>query len=209
MDFINFTLLLVFIPTFFFVSITPGMCMTLSLSMGMSIGLKKTFFMMAGELIGVGIVATLSVIGVATIMLKYPEFFVVLKYVGGAYLGYLGVMMWLSKGKMALNFEKNCQFDISKKSLVSQGFITAIANPKGWAFFISLLPPFIDNKLPMASQLPVLILIILVLEFSCLMIYAIGGVTLRKLLQNSSNVRMINKIAGSLMILIGIWLAMS
>ncbi|RXJ86277.1 LysE family translocator [Arcobacter sp. CECT 8985] len=209
MDFINFTLLLVFIPTFFFVSITPGMCMTLSLSMGMSIGLKKTFFMMAGELIGVGIVATLSVIGVATIMLKYPEFFVVLKYVGGAYLGYLGVMMWLSKGKMALNFEKNCQFDISKKSLVSQGFITAIANPKGWAFFISLLPPFIDNKLPMASQLPVLILIILVLEFSCLMIYAIGGVTLRKLLQNSSNVRLINKIAGSLMILIGIWLAMS
>lgn len=43
--------------------------MTLSLSMGMSIGLKKTFYMMYGELLGVGLVATSSVIGVATIML--------------------------------------------------------------------------------------------------------------------------------------------
>ncbi|MDZ7819749.1 MAG: hypothetical protein U5K55_14565 [Aliarcobacter sp.] len=39
--------------------------MTLSLSMGMSIGLKKTFYMMYGELLGVGLVATSSVIGVA------------------------------------------------------------------------------------------------------------------------------------------------
>ncbi|RXJ99200.1 threonine transporter RhtB [Arcobacter sp. CECT 8986] len=209
LDLINFTLLLVFIPTFFFVSITPGMCMTLSLSMGMSIGLKKTFFMMFGELIGVGLVATSSVIGVATIMLKYPTIFLVLKYAGGAYLIYLGVMMWLSRGKMALNLDKDCEFNISKKSLAMQGFITAIANPKGWAFFIALLPPFIDDKLPMISQLPILILMILTIEFLCLIIYASGGVTLGKLLQDSSNVRLINKIAGTLMIFIGIWLALS
>ncbi|AXX91416.1 transporter, LysE family [Malaciobacter molluscorum LMG 25693] len=209
MDLINFTLLLVFIPTFFFVSITPGMCMTLSLSMGMTIGLKKTLFMMFGELIGVGLVATCSVIGVATIMLKYPTVFFVLKYLGGAYLIYLGIMMWLSKGKMALNLKKSNEFNISKKSLAMQGFITAIANPKGWAFFISLLPPFIDKKLPMLSQLPILILMILVIEFLCLNIYATGGVTLRKLLKDSSNVRMINKIAGTLMIFIGVWLALS
>lgn len=208
MDFVNFTLLAVFIPTFFVVSITPGMCMTLSLSMGMSIGLKKTFYMMYGELIGVGLVATASVIGVATIMLKYPSIFLVLKYGGGAYLFYLGIQMWLSRGKMALSLDE-CNYNVSKKSLAIQGFITAIANPKGWAFFIALLPPFIDDKLPMTSQLIVLIFIILVLEFSCLIIYATGGKTLRKLLQNSSNVRLINKVAGTLMMGIGIWLASS
>jgi len=208
LDFVNFTLLAVFIPTFFVVSITPGMCMTLSLSMGMSIGLKKTFYMMYGELIGVGLVATSSVIGVATIMLQYPTIFLVLKYGGGAYLVYLGIQMWLSRGKMALNLEKS-DYDVSKKSLAMQGFVTAIANPKGWAFFIALLPPFIDDKLPMTSQLIVLIFMILVLEFICLVIYATGGKTLRKLLQNSSNVRLVNKVAGTLMMGIGVWLASS
>jgi threonine/homoserine/homoserine lactone efflux protein len=208
LDFVNFALLAVFIPTFFVVSITPGMCMTLSLSMGMSIGLKKTFYMMYGELLGVGLVATASVIGVATIMLKYPSIFLVLKYGGGAYLFYLGIQMWLSRGKMALSLDE-CNYNVSKKSLAIQGFVTAIANPKGWAFFIALLPPFIDEKLPMASQLTVLIFMILVLEFSCLIIYATGGKTLRKLLQNSSNVRLINKVAGTLMMGIGVWLASS
>lgn len=206
MDFINLALLAVFVPTFFVVSITPGMCMTLSLSMGMSIGLRKTLYMMYGELVGVGLVATASVIGVATIMLKYPSIFLVLKYGGGAYLFYLGIQMWLSRGKMALNLD-DCQYNISKKNLMMQGFITAIANPKGWAFFIALLPPFIDDSLPMGSQLTVLIFMILLLEFTCLIIYASGGKTLRKLLQNSSNVRLINKIAGTLMMGIGVWLA--
>ncbi len=183
--------------------------MTLALSMGMSIGLKKTFYMMYGELIGVGLVATSSVIGVATIMLKYPTIFLFLKYGGGAYLAYLGIQMWMSKGKMALTLDNSCEFNISKKSLAMQGFITAIANPKGWAFFIALLPPFIDDSLPMISQLPILILMILSLEFLCLIIYASGGSTLRKILQDSSNVRLINKIAGTLMIGIGVWLASS
>ncbi|APW64779.1 MULTISPECIES: LysE family translocator [Arcobacteraceae] len=208
MDFINLALLAVFIPTFFVVSITPGMCMTLSLSMGMSIGLKKTFYMMYGELLGVALVATSSVIGVATIMLKYPTIFLVLKYGGGAYLIYLGVQMWLSRGKMAINLDE-CNYNISKKSLAIQGFITAIANPKGWAFFIALLPPFIDDSLPMTSQLVVLIIMILLLEFLCLIIYASGGKTLRKLLQDSSNVRLVNKVAGTLMMIIGVWLASS
>jgi len=209
LDYINISILLIFIPTFFFVSITPGMCMTLSLSMGMSIGLKKTFYMMYGELVGVGIVASSSVIGVATIMLKYPTIFLVLKYAGGAYLIYLGIQMWMSKGKMALKLNNSCDFNIPKRTLAMQGFITAIANPKGWAFFIALLPPFIDKNLELAPQLSILILLILLIEFICLIIYASGGSTLRRLLQNSSNVKLINKIAGVMMIGIGVWLAWS
>jgi len=208
LDYINLSILAVFIPTFFFVSLTPGMCMTLSLSMGMSIGLKKTLFMMYGELFGVALVATASVIGVATIMLQYPQVFVVLKYGGGIYLSYLGISMWLSRGKMALNLEKS-SYNISNKNLAMQGFVTAIANPKGWAFFIALLPPFINDKLDLTPQLSILLFFILLLEFICLIIYASGGSTLRKLLQNSSNVRLLNKIAGSMMMGVGIWLALS
>ena len=88
-----------------------------------------------------------------------------------------------------------------------QGFITAIANPKGWAFFVALLPPFLDTGSPLAVQLVSLIAIILLLEFTCLLIYASGGRSLRSLLMKSGNVRMMNRIAGTLMIGVGIWLA--
>ena len=91
--------------------------------------------------------------------------------------------------------------------LALQGFVTAIANPKGWAFFIALLPPFIDSKLPMAPQLTALILIILGLEFLCLQLYAHGGKTLRKALKQGGGVRTVNRVAGSLMVLVGAWLA--
>lgn len=208
MDILNLTLLALFIPTFFLVSITPGMCMTLALSLGMSVGFKRTFYMMYGELIGVGLVATSTAIGIAAIMLEYPSLFTVLKYLGGAYLVYLGIQMWMSKGKMALN-DCPLKSNLSKKQLALQGFVTAIANPKGWAFFIALLPPFIDEQLPLTSQLVVLISLILVLEFLCLIIYASGGSLLRRVLQDSSNVKLLNKISGSLIIVVGIWLVLT
>ena len=56
----------VFVPTFFLVSLTPGLCMTLSLSLGMTVGVRRTAWMWIGELVGVATVAVASVIGVAT-----------------------------------------------------------------------------------------------------------------------------------------------
>ena len=203
---LDVSLLALFIPTFFFVSVTPGMCMTLAMTLGMSIGLKRTFYMMIGELIGVGIVAFSSVIGVAAIMINHPDIFTVFKYVGGVYLGYLGLQMWRNVGKMALS-STTCSANVSATTLALQGFITAIANPKGWAFFIALLPPFINQTKPLMPQISVLLSIILMLEWICLIIYASGGSTLRKFLQKNDNVRLINRIAGTLMIGVGVWLS--
>ena len=201
----NTGLLSVFIPTFFFVSVTPGMCMTLAMTLGMSIGVKRALWMMLGELAGVGLVATLSAAGVAALLLNYPDVFTVLKYAGGVYLAYTGIQMWMSRGKMAISTDSAAQ--ATEKALIMQGFITAIANPKGWAFFVALLPPFLDTGSPLAAQLVSQIAIILLLEFTCLLIYASGGRSLRSLLMKSGNVRLMNRIAGTLMIGVGIWLA--
>ena len=202
------TLILLFIPTFLLISATPGMCMTLSLTLGMSIGVRRTMNMMWGELIGVALVSVLAVLGVASIMLNYPTAFLVLKYGGGAYLIYLGIQMWRSRGKMAISLtDDNQSKTVSGRQLAAQGFITAIANPKGWAFTVSLLPSFINPNLPMPPQLTALVVIILFSEFTFLMIYATGGKTLRRILQRSDNVRLINRLSGSLMIAVGVWLA--
>ncbi len=203
----NLVLLSAFIPTFFFVSITPGMCMTLAMTLGMTIGVKRALWMMLGELVGVATVAILSAIGVAALLLNYPNVFIVLKYIGGAYLAFVGLQMWLSKGKMAIKADANDSKPASRIDLISQGFVTAIANPKGWAFFVALLPPFLDASQPLISQLAVLITIILTLELTCLLIYAAGGRTLKSILMQSGNVRIMNRIAGSLMIGVGVWLA--
>jgi len=203
---VNWALLIAFIPTFFFVSITPGMCMTLSMSLGMTIGVRKALWMMWGELIGVGLVATLATLGIAAVMLRYPMAFFVGKVVGGLYLLYLGYSLWCSKGKLALSVSESAAQTFSRRELAWQGFITAIANPKGWAFFIALLPPFISPNYPMAIQLPALIAIILALEFTCLLIYSCGGKSLSMLLKNRSNVKVINRLAGTLMIGVGVWL---
>lgn len=203
----NLTLLSAFIPTFFFVSITPGMCMTLAMTLGMTIGVRRTLWMMIGELAGVATVAISSSIGVAALLLNYPTIFTVLKAIGGAYLAYVGIQMWLSKGKMAIKTEEGEKAPSSVYELISQGFVTAIANPKGWAFFVALLPPFLDSSKPLASQLAMLVAIILCLEFSCLLIYSTGGRTLRSMLMKSGNVRIMNRVAGTLMIGVGGWLA--
>ncbi|MDV6252402.1 LysE family translocator [Vibrio sp. EA2] len=205
----NMTLLSMFIPTFFFVSITPGMCMTLALTLGMSVGYRRTLWMMVGELAGVALVSVSAVLGIAAIMLNYPWLFVALKFIGGGYLLYLGIEMWRSRGKLAINLETESTLPQGKLNLVIQGFVTAIANPKGWAFMISLLPPFIDQNAALAPQLTVLISIILMFEFLCMSLYATGGKGLKRVLGHSKNVRLMNRVAGTLMMGVGVWLLMS
>jgi len=199
-------MLAVFIPTFFFVSLTPGMCMTLSMTLGMTIGLRKAFWMMAGELVGVGLVVVLTQIGVAAVLLTYPALFIAFKWGGGLYLAYLGYEMWRSRGRLAIQEKTDVDLQISAKSLIFQGFITAVANPKGWAFFIALLPPFVDQNLALAPQLIMFLIIILTLEFICLVLYALGGQSLSHLLRKRDNVRVMNRFAGTLMVGVGIWL---
>ena len=115
------TLLLAFIPTFFFVSITPGMCMTLALSLGMSIGYRRTLWMMMGEIVGVAFVSIAAVLGMASIMLNYPWLFTGFKTIGAIYLGYIGIQMWRSKRSPPLSnipisdsvFRLRCVFSFS------------------------------------------------------------------------------------------------
>ncbi|MBB1389183.1 LysE family translocator [Shewanella sp. SG44-6] len=202
----DYAVLAVFIPTFFFVSITPGMCMTLAMTLGMSIGVRKTLWMMLGELVGVALVAIAAVLGVASIMLNYPQVFDILKWVGGAYLAYIGINMWRAKGRMAII--TGLDVKTNRISLISQGFITAIANPKGWAFMISLLPPFINVDYAVGPQLAVLLGIIMITESVSMLAYASGGKSLRLFLSRGDNIRWMNRIAGSLMIVVGIWLAL-
>lgn len=204
----DISILAIFIPTFFFISITPGMCMSLAMTLGMTIGVKKTLWMMLGEVVGVALVAILAVIGVASLMLTYPTAFLLFKWIGGLYLIYLGIKMY--RTKIAVDTDTALVLTApSRYVLISKGFVTAAANPKGWAFMISLLPPFIDINSSLAPQLSALVVLIMISEFVCMLIYANGGKGLSKLLNKGNKAQWINRIGGGLLILVGLWLALT
>ncbi|MBA6233902.1 LysE family translocator [Colwellia sp. MB3u-28] len=201
----DFTLLALFIPTIFLISISPGMCMTLAMTLGISVGYKKTLWMMWGELLGVALVAIAAALGVAKIMFSYPEIFTLLKIFGAGYLTYIAINMWQAKGKLAIDI-KGENARVSKQRLLQQGFITAISNPKGWAFMVSLLPPFINSQQSLVPQLIVLVAIILMSEFICMTLYATGGKTLARYLTKNNKISHLNKISACLMMIVALWL---
>jgi len=179
--------------------------MTLAMTLGISVGYRKTLWMMWGELLGVAVVAISAVLGVAKIMLSYPEVFTVLKVIGAAYLSYIAINMWRAKGKLAIDTNGEIA-KVSKQGLLQQGFITAISNPKGWAFTVSLLPPFINSEQSIAPQLIILVVIILFSEFICMSLYATGGKTLARYLTKSNKISHLNKISACLMMMVALWL---
>jgi threonine/homoserine/homoserine lactone efflux protein len=183
--------------------------MTLALTMGITIGVRNTMKMMVGELIGVLIVAGTAVVGGGAIISSFSTAFLLLKYGGGIYLMIVGYQMINSRGSLALNFDGTHVFEINFIKLSTQGFITAVANPKGWAFFIAIVPAFINYEVALLPQMSALVIITLTIEFISLMIYATGGQALGIMLKKQNNIRLINRIAGLLMVGVGIWLALS
>lgn len=178
--------------------------MTLAMTLGMRIGVRKTLWMMYGELFGVAVVAIATAMGVASVMKNYPDIFQWLKVFGAAYLAYIGWQMWHAENKFASL--ENVEHVVKRRALASQGFVTAVSNPKGWVFMVSLLPPFIKVQEPIAMQLVWLIAVMVFTEFCCMLAYASGGKGLRVLLNQGNNIVWMNRIAGSLMFAIAVWL---
>jgi threonine/homoserine/homoserine lactone efflux protein len=202
----DLTLLITFAASFFLVAMSPGLCMTLAMSLGISIGVRRTMWMMLGELTGIALVATCAVIGVAALLLNAPTVFAVFKWVGAAYLLYMGWLTWHSEPKRPEQLAGDGRR--TRSSLIVQGFVTAVSNPKAWAFLVALLPPFVDQSRPLAPQLLALLAIMLVIEFISLQIYAHGGRALSEQLHRRGKARWLNRIAGVLMAGVGVWLAL-
>lgn len=203
---VDLTLLAAFSASFFLVALSPGLCMTLAMSLGISVGPRRATWMMLGELSGIALVGVCAVLGVAVMLLQAPAFFTVFKWLGAAYLFYMGWQTWRAHPSAPEQYAG--AIHRTRSSLALQGFVTAVANPKAWVFFVALLPPFIDQSRPLAPQLLTLLALMLLIEFTCLQIYAHGGRALSEQLHRRGKARWLNRLAGSLMVGVGVWLAL-
>lgn len=193
--------LLAFCGSFFLIALSPGLCMTLAMSLGISIGVRRTLWMMLGEVIGIALVGAAAMAGVAALLLSAPKVFAAFKIVGAAYLLWTAWGTWNAQ-VVALAATRH----LTAAALCTQGFVTAVSNPKAWAFMTALLPPFMDANAPLIPQMAVLLAIMIAIEFTCLLIYAQGGRTLSELLLRKGQAQWLNRISASLMIGVALWL---
>ena len=196
-------LLLAFCGSFFLIALSPGLCMTLAMTLGIRIGVRRTLWMMLGELTGIALVGAAAMGGVAAILLGAPGVFVAFKLAGAAYLLWTAWQTWTAPTAALADAG-----GFTPAALCAQGFITAISNPKAWAFMMALLPPFIDVAKPLAPQMAVLLALMITIEFVSLMIYASGGRTLSELLLRRDQAQWLNRVAAALMVGVAGWLVL-
>ncbi|MBZ7937140.1 LysE family translocator [Campylobacter sp. RM10532] len=184
---------LLFIFTFASVSLLPGLCMNLAFSLSLSLGYKNVLWMMFGELFGLAIIVICCAFG-SNFIFQHPNLFKIFKIFGALYLFWIAFNLIKSHAKIY-------EIKITKKakiSLVFQGFITSITNPKTWIFILSILPSFLRFH----TSVLFLTSIILLIEFCSLNLYALGG-SFFKIFMNK-HLSKLNKISALCIIILAI-----
>ena len=172
---------LLFFITLAPISMMPGINMTYAMSVGMSLGYKHSFFVMAGQLLAIAFVSFSCMLGVGAVLHHFEYAFKVLNIIAGLYMLYLGVMLFFGKGELSITNVSNLP---SKKQMFINGFIVSVSNPKAWIFFSALLPTFLDKDAPFSlTRMCVITVTLVFIEFLALNIYALGGAMLKKFLQ--------------------------
>ena len=172
---------LLFFITLAPISMMPGINMTYAMSVGMSLGYKHSFFVMAGQLLAIAFVSFSCMLGVGAVLHHFEYAFKVLNIIAGLYMLYLGVMLFFGKGELSITNVSNLP---SKKQMFINGLIVSVSNPKAWIFFSALLPTFLDKDDPFSlARMCVITVTLVFIEFLALNIYALGGAMLKKFLQ--------------------------
>jgi len=130
--------------------LTPGPIVTLILATGARQGTRAALLTVAGASTGNAVLLAGIAFGLTWILKASSEVFEVLRWVGAAYLIYLGIQAWRHAGANSEAIAPGAHVHAWR------GFIVAITNPKTIAFFTAFLPQFIDATLPIERQLLVM-----------------------------------------------------
>ena len=122
-------------------NLTPGNDMIYVASRSISQGIKAGIISAVGVFLGCFVHITAAVFGLSIIIMKSAFLFELIKYVGAAYLIYLGIKAFTTKSNF--NKELTTLPKVDKWKLLKQGIITNSLNPKVALFFLSFLPQFI------------------------------------------------------------------
>ena len=144
-------------------SLTPGPNGLLALTHGALHGTKKTLATIVGGSLGFGLIIGLSMFGIGALLATWAGLLVVMKWLGGAYLVWLGIQLIRSE-PIDISRSKNVGSG-RFRTLFRQGFISAVSNPKGILFFVAFLPQFVNPRESLFTQFLLMAITFMVIEF--------------------------------------------
>lgn len=192
----------------FIFAITPGPGTFALLARALVADAWSCLPMAVGMAISDIIYLILATFGLATIATNYSGLFTAIRFIGAAYLLYLGWKMWTADVKTGLSIPKNENSSRKKYWLTGfiQGFLISASNPKVILFYIAFLPTFIDLTVLYKGDILLLSTLTFFSLISGLMLVSFGASSVRRYLTSESALKKLNKTAGSIMIGAGLFL---
>jgi len=137
-------------------SLSPGPNGLLALTHGALHGPRRTLWTIAGGALGFTAVIALSLFGIGALLQTSAMALTVMKWVGGAYLAWLGWQVWRSP-PIGLELAPGAAgAPASGPLLLRQGLLSAVTNPKGLLFFAAFLPQFVDPARSLLLQFAIM-----------------------------------------------------
>jgi homoserine/homoserine lactone efflux protein len=188
------------------IAISPGSGAVLSMSHGLSYGVKKTSGTIFGLQVGLMLVLFIAGAGVGSLLLASEVAFNVVKTAGALYLVYLGISQWRSRvePREELSGSAPAPADIPNlRKRVLIGFLTNATNPKGIVFMVAVLPQFISQQSPLLPQLLILAVTMCAVDVIVMHSYALAAASMQRLFRNARAVTMQNRVFGGILMAVG------
>lgn len=195
---------LTFVAACIVFSISPGAGTVATISHSLSGGFKQACKNIAGLQLALVTHLLIVSIGLGALLASSAIAFTVVKYLGAAYLLYLGMSKFFEKS-VALTGK-----DVAVKSssqLIKQGFIVNLMNPKSIIFLAAFLPQFVNPTQDMTGQYLLLGVTVVMIDCAVMFSYATLASAVKPWLGKAKFVALQNRIFGSLFVMMGIALA--
>jgi homoserine/homoserine lactone efflux protein len=199
----NWELFTAFLLITMILVITPGPIVTLVIATGATHGMRAALITVAGTTIGNGILIAAIAFGLSWILKSSAELFDYLRWIGAAYLIWLGIQAWRNAGRADALAPPRGRVHFWR------GLVVALTNPKTIAFFTAFLPQFIDPVLPAEQQLVVMCVVSVLLAGGSDAAWAIAAGFGRAWLVKSARAKWLGRMSGAVLIGGGIWLSLT
>lgn len=185
-----------------FVLVLPGPTVLLVVSYALTQGRRVALAMAGGVALGDFAAMTVSLAGLGALLLASATLFTALKWIGAAYLVYLGIKLWRSRPVIASQGDAAPPATAPRRIFFHAFAVTAL-NPKSIAFFVAFVPQFIDHGAPLLPQFVVLEATFVILAAANALVYALAADQLRLRLRSPSVHTWINRAGGTALVGMG------
>ena len=181
--------------------VIPGPTVLLVVSYALGQGWRTALPMAIGVALGDFTAMTLSMLGLGALLATSATLFTILKWVGAAYLVYLGIKLWRAGGTLDAAPRTDA---VSAAKMLGHAWLVTALNPKSITFFVAFLPAFLDPKADFLTQMLVFETTFLVLAFANAFGYALVASRARRLASDPRALAVVNKVGGGLLISAGV-----